>query len=735
MKKTLYPLLCLCLSLSLASADYLDPQGPPGSIITKMPTLIQIEPRQAIESLPFVITNSGPYVLTRNLTASSLVDGVSIQTNSVSINLNGFTLKGIPGSGNGITVSGSQTFIVIRNGVISGWGQGGVSAASANNSKTEDLLVSGNGANGIALGTNCAIARCTAANNTQNGFTIGSDCIIMDSTAKANGGMGFSCSSGCVIQKCVADQNTSYGFKVNSLGQIVSCTASGNGGDGFNLQHSCSVLDSCANLNWQGFCGFDGIVFSRSVAYSNQYGFYAAKNCSFSACSAYANTWQGIYGDNGCSFENCSSYGNFDGIGARGGGKITGCSVSMNTGEGYWLGQATYLEKSSAYGNSTGVAAQAGCYISGNEISLSSGPGILATNQCRIENNHIVYCGTGIKLTGSECILSGNTLLNNTKNYDLTDSNQLDLIVTEVPTTISWPAKARLAGTITMSGSQNGITISADGVCLDLDGHSLVGAAGARDGIIVSQGCENVEIRNGVISDWGYYAIDASAASSMKVTGIRASTNGYGGGIYGGMTLGSNSVVKECQVVGNKGKGLYVNDGSVVADSVFSGNTGDGAYLMAGCTIANSTACKNGNDGIYADTGTTINHCASTLNTLNGIETRNGCTIESCVCSRNSYDGIRVSQNNQVLNNTCDYNSGNNTWGIELDSSHNTVDGNSLTRNDLGIGDTGGGNLIIRNRMSGNTNNYNIGTGSTYGPIVTNTGAISTTSPWANFVF
>jgi hypothetical protein len=49
------------------------------------------------------------------------------------------------------------------------------------------------------------------------------------------------------------------------------------------------------------------------------------------------------------------------------------------------------------------------------------------------------------------------------------------------------------------------------------------------------------------------------------------------------------------------------------------------------------------------------------------------------------------------------------------------------------------GNLIFRNTCVGQTNNFTISTNDTYGPIVTNTGALTTTngaaglSPWANF--
>jgi parallel beta-helix repeat protein len=221
----------------------------------------------------------------------------------------------------------------------------------------------------------------------------------------------------------------------------------------------------------------------------------------------------------------------------------------------------------------------------------------------------------------------------------------------------------------------------------------------------------------------------------VKVTGIQACNNGSvinGCGIY----LGNNSVVKGCQAIENTSDGLYVRDGSTVVDSVFNSNGGNGVYLTAGCTIHDCTACKNAMVGIYAYSGCAVTHCVSRENS-DGIALNDGGVVQSCVCSENGDDGILVSDNNQVLNNTCDYNGFVTSfgYGIDIAGSHNTIDGNSVTRNDWGVFDVSGGNLIIRNRASGNTNNYSSLSGSAYGPILTGTGEISSTFPWANFEF
>lgn len=601
--------LAMFVSVASVSADYLTPAGPPGSSATVMPTLTQIEPRQIIDSLPYEITNSGPYVLTKNLTGSPGNYGIVVRTNSITINLNGFTLKGVPGSLSGISVPDPCSFVVIKNGVISEWGQNGISGLPANNSKIEDLLVSNNGYDGASLGTNCSVLRCSATANAYRGFIVGADCTIMESTARGNLDTGFQTLSGCVIQKCLADKNGNYGFDVDRVGQISACTAAGNGNNGFNLQHSCSVLDSCAYMNWCGFRGWDGIVFSRCVAYSNEYGFYAAENCSFSDSSAYANEWQGFYGDSGCSVKNCTAYGNFDGVGASRGSVISGSSACYNRGHGFWLGAETRMEGCSGSGNPTGIAAQVGCYVSGNLVSFSSVSGITASDKARIENNHVFFCVTGIELTGSGNVLSRNTMLNNPVDYQISGDNQLDLLVSELPSTIAWPSKATLSGNLKGSSSSDGISITASDVVLDLAGFTLSGVPGSLNGVTIAPNCSNVEIKNGAVSGWGTYGIDAPYATLLKITGVLVSSNSVDG-----IRMGTNSTVTECHLVANAGNGLKAYDNCTVRRCDSRGNSVDGMNLAGGASVSESICRDNGDDGIQL----TGRKCTLDGNTLIG---------------------------------------------------------------------------------------------------------------------
>src|SRR5688572_21135329 len=96
--------------LLTATTASLHSQGllvPPGAPAPTMKTLEQIEPRTPISSIPFTITQPGSYYVTRNLTMVGTSDGITIQSNNVTLDLGGFTLDGAGTGRHGVTSSNS----------------------------------------------------------------------------------------------------------------------------------------------------------------------------------------------------------------------------------------------------------------------------------------------------------------------------------------------------------------------------------------------------------------------------------------------------------------------------------------------------------------------------------------------------------------------------------------------------------------------------------------------------
>lgn len=244
--------LCLGPTISLLAQDPRTPISPlplkmlapdPRTPISPMPatTILAQDPRTPISSLPFTITAQGSYFLTANLTAPGSTAGITIAADNVTLDLNGFALVG-GGSGNvtGINVPSPQKNILIRNGTVRGWTNGGINASNATNSAIQGIRLSNNTAQstffnvaGLSVGNGSTVKDCLVANNTNSqGISVGSACAVTGCVARANSvGAGIQAVDNCYVVGNISDSNGT-GIAVGSGNRIESnsCTFNASAG-------------------------------------------------------------------------------------------------------------------------------------------------------------------------------------------------------------------------------------------------------------------------------------------------------------------------------------------------------------------------------------------------------------------------------------------------------------------------------------------------------------------------
>jgi hypothetical protein len=290
-----------------------------------MKTLAQVEPRTPISSAPFTITNSGSYYLTANLTVSS-GDAITIATNGVTLDLNGFTIASTASSatGYGIMLNGGLSDLTIFNGHIrggvtnngsgvyggSGFQHGIYSAGIAPvNTRVTGVSVAGCLTHGINLGTN--------------------DSTVVEScTARTMGGSGIVAST---IKSSVAVDcrgNAVYGDQVSdSRGESTGDT----GGNNFGL-HATTALNCYGSTG-----GGHGTGLSATTALN---------------CYGYASVATGT-GLNATTALNCYGASSNNGHGLEVSDVAIGCCGYSSSGTGLWAYIANSCRVASGFTNIT----------------------------------------------------------------------------------------------------------------------------------------------------------------------------------------------------------------------------------------------------------------------------------------------------------------------------------------------------------------------------------------------
>jgi parallel beta-helix repeat protein len=211
-------------------------------------------------------------------------------------------------------------------------------------------------------------------------------------------------------------------------------------------------------------------------------------------------------------------------------------------------------------------------------------------------------------------------------------------VITSLPFTISQPGSYVLNGNLTGVSGQDGITVSANNVTIDLQGFQL--NSGPSNGYAITgipTNPTNVTVRNGTITGWPGQAIrlsDRAAVDNVSISG--------NGNSLGGISVGANSTVSNCRVQGYTiATGVAVGSRSTVHDCTSSNN--NVGYQLTDNTVAtNITAFSNAGTEIQGGVGVTLENCTADGNATggNGIDVGNDSVIRGCTARNNG--GVEI---------------------------------------------------------------------------------------------
>jgi len=302
--------------------------APPGAPAPTMKSLDQIEARTPITNTSTLakISLPGSYYLTHNLTVST-GDGIDINTNGVTLDLNGFTIASTAagGFGTGISLNSHITDITIVNGhVMGGITNNGNSLYTGNgfaygiycpgiepgNVLIAHVTVSGCLNYGIYLGTGNATTVEACAVSTVGAYGIFAS-TIKDSSALDCGRLAM---EGEEVSNCHGQSSGDTGLLANiaqncygesdggGIGLEATTALNCEGLSGTSEGLNATTADNCYGVSGGGEDGIDASIINNSYGYSNSgYGVYASAIAN--ASYGYSSGATGLYAflGNACS--------------------------------------------------------------------------------------------------------------------------------------------------------------------------------------------------------------------------------------------------------------------------------------------------------------------------------------------------------------------------------------------------------------------------------------------------
>lgn len=282
-----------------------------------------------------------------------------------------------------------------------------------------------------------------------------------------------------------------------------------------------------------------------------------------------------------------------------------------------------------------------------------------------------------------------------------------------------------LTGDIFGTSGKRGIEIASDNVSIDLNGFMVRGTTGTREGIRAMGASYNVCISGGSIRGWGGDGLELGQVRGARVTDVRA-VNGLGGGIV----VGEEAVVLNCQARTNQGFGIVMGQYGRIVDSIADDNFLEGLYIGAYSNVTGCVATRNGEAGIRWSGKGVMENCTAGRNAGTGLLISGRGLVRGCSANENGENGISLV--NEVVLTDC-HASSNTGAGIHVSGGSCRVQHNHVTNNGVGVRVVSTDNFIAANTATNNTAAYQIPPGNLVGTILAGNAEITAHNSWVNF--
>lgn len=263
--------LCSLASVGLGTIALAGPLNPPdGAISSTGKTLSEVEPRIAINAANtpgdadsvYRIDASGSYYLTGNLTGVNGKRTIEIAANNVTIDLNGFTLRGVNGSLEAIGNDRTVSDLSISNGSIANYPDRGLNLTNVSGvtgARIERVSFHNCTTGGVQAGPQTHVESCTFI-NCSNALTATTGAIVRNCTFVGCDVQGVGVDAGSIVEGCT--------FRPDAAGTSIALL-------GAATARNCSVSGGATGIAAAANCLIEG----NYIEETNQQGIWSQNGC------------------------------------------------------------------------------------------------------------------------------------------------------------------------------------------------------------------------------------------------------------------------------------------------------------------------------------------------------------------------------------------------------------------------------------------------------------------------